>query len=281
MSAWFCARTFVSVGRAQSDEAVPMIRPASPVVKRGPLQRGPPHGNGRWPVRPTPIHCPVRGAPWMGLVHRRGVTAPSRRAARLDYTGRALAMNSRLVDACAMMLIAVATGCSGTPVPTTPGITGLWDAVIVANNAEVPFRFEIAQNERHVRRLLLRGRSQGGLDVGKLRARHAHGSTTISSTRRSKRRSRATTPRHVSQQTRRTPVCRSFERNGLRPCRRQGAIPQVEGNWAMYRTADDGSKLDVSWRLYLRQSGPEVSGAILRTSGDTGTLVGHWKTAGW
>ena len=45
----------------------------------------------------------------------------------------------------------------------------------------------------------------------------------------------------------------------------------------MYRTADDGSKLDVSWRLYLRQSGPEVSGAILRTSGDTGTLVGHWK----
>ena len=54
-------------------------------------------------------------------------------------------------------------------------------------------------------------------------------------------------------------------------------VPQVEGNWAMYRTADDGSKLDVSWRLYLRQSGPEVSGAILRTSGDTGTLVGHWN----
>jgi thiol-disulfide isomerase/thioredoxin len=53
-------------------------------------------------------------------------------------------------------------------------------------------------------------------------------------------------------------------------------VPKVEGNWAMYRTADDGSKLDVSWRLYLRQSGPEVSGAILKTSGDTGTLLGHW-----
>jgi thiol-disulfide isomerase/thioredoxin len=57
----------------------------------------------------------------------------------------------------------------------------------------------------------------------------------------------------------------------------EGEVPKVEGNWAMYRTADDKSKLDVSWRLYLRQSGPEVSGAILRTSGDTGTLVGHWK----
>jgi thiol-disulfide isomerase/thioredoxin len=56
-----------------------------------------------------------------------------------------------------------------------------------------------------------------------------------------------------------------------------GDTPRVEGNWAMYRTADDGSRLDVSWRLYLRQSGQDVSGAILKTSGDTGTLVGRWK----
>ena len=45
----------------------------------------------------------------------------------------------------------------------------------------------------------------------------------------------------------------------------------------MHRTAQDNSKLDVSWRLYLRQSGSEVSGAILKTSGDTGTLTGQWK----
>jgi thiol-disulfide isomerase/thioredoxin len=52
--------------------------------------------------------------------------------------------------------------------------------------------------------------------------------------------------------------------------------PQVAGTWVMYRTAPDKSKLDVSWRLYLRQSGLEVSGAILKTSGDSGTLVGRW-----
>ena len=55
------------------------------------------------------------------------------------------------------------------------------------------------------------------------------------------------------------------------------APPAIAGDWAMYRTAPDNSKLDVSWRLYLRQSGAEVSGAILKTSGDTGTLTGTWR----
>src|SRR5260370_34444071 len=45
----------------------------------------------------------------------------------------------------------------------------------------------------------------------------------------------------------------------------------------MYRTAKDNSKLDVSWRLHLAQSGSGVSGAILKTSGDTGTLTGEWR----
>lgn len=57
----------------------------------------------------------------------------------------------------------------------------------------------------------------------------------------------------------------------------QADAPQVAGNWDLHRTAQDNSKLDVSWSLYLRQSGSEVSGAILKTSGDTDTLTGRWK----
>jgi thiol-disulfide isomerase/thioredoxin len=56
-----------------------------------------------------------------------------------------------------------------------------------------------------------------------------------------------------------------------------GETPEITGNWVMYRTAPDGSKLDVSWRLYLRQSGSAVSGAILKTSGDSGALTGRWN----
>ena len=32
-----------------------------------------------------------------------------------------------------------------------------------------------------------------------------------------------------------------------------------------------------TWHVFLRQSGAEVSGSILRIDGDTGTLVGHWR----
>jgi len=54
-------------------------------------------------------------------------------------------------------------------------------------------------------------------------------------------------------------------------------VPQVGGEWVMYRTAPDNYQLDVSWRLNLTQSGSDVSGAILRTSGDSGTLTGTWR----
>src|SRR5215471_13528427 len=32
-----------------------------------------------------------------------------------------------------------------------------------------------------------------------------------------------------------------------------------------------------TWRVFLRQSGAEVAGSILRVDGDTGTLVGRWN----
>jgi thiol-disulfide isomerase/thioredoxin len=47
----------------------------------------------------------------------------------------------------------------------------------------------------------------------------------------------------------------------------------------MRRNAEEAtaSRDTRTWHLILRQSGPEVSGAILRIDGDTGTLVGHWQ----
>jgi thiol-disulfide isomerase/thioredoxin len=176
--------------------------------------------------------------------------------------------------ACALTLAFLAAGCSRAPART---LAGLWDAVIVANNAEVPFRFEIAQNEGHVQGFFFEGdrkvgSTSGSLEDGTLRLEYDFLNTTLEATlegdelRGTYRNKRAGARPQVFRAQRFVPVPVT-----------ETDVPQVEGNWAMYRTADDGSKLDVSWRLYLRQSGPEVSGAILRTSGDTGTLVGHWN----
>ena len=176
--------------------------------------------------------------------------------------------------ACALTLALLAAGCSRTPART---LSGLWDAVVVANNAEVPFRFEIAQHDGHVQGFFFEGdrkvgSTAGSVENGTLRLDWDFLNTTLEATlegdalRGTYRNKRAGARPQVFRAQRFAPVPVT-----------ETDVPQVEGNWAMYRTADDGSKLDVSWRLYLRQSGPEVSGAILRTSGDTGTLVGHWN----
>ena len=53
------------------------------------------------------------------------------------------------------------------------------------------------------------------------------------------------------------------------------AAPSVAGQWDLIGV--NSSKGEKAWRLILRQSGAEISGAILRVDGDTGTLTGSYK----
>jgi thiol-disulfide isomerase/thioredoxin len=163
------------------------------------------------------------------------------------------------------------------PVASAGGITGLWDAVIVANNVEVPFRFEIVQKGRRVEGFFFEGDRQvgstsGTFERGTLRLDYDFLNTTLEAMLEGDR-------LHGTYRNKRAGARpQEFRAQRFAPVPvTTGKVPRVEGSWAMYRTAKDKSRLDVSWRLYLRQSGSEVSGAILRTSGDSGTLVGHWK----
>jgi thiol-disulfide isomerase/thioredoxin len=187
-------------------------------------------------------------------------------------------MNSRAVNVCVLMLVAVAAACSPTPPPPPPpNINGLWDAIVIANNVEVPFRFEIAQTGGRVEGFFFEGdrkigSTSGSFEDGALKLDYEFLNTTLEATLQGDQllglyRNKAPNAR---------PRGFRAQRSAAAPAT-TSEVPRVEGTWAMYRTADDGSRLDVSWRLYLRQSGQEVSGAILKTSGDTGTLVGQWK----
>jgi thiol-disulfide isomerase/thioredoxin len=55
--------------------------------------------------------------------------------------------------------------------------------------------------------------------------------------------------------------------------------PSLAGTWEMRRNEEEVSapRDTRTWQVFLRQSGAEVSGTILRVDGDTGTLVGHWQ----
>jgi thiol-disulfide isomerase/thioredoxin len=53
------------------------------------------------------------------------------------------------------------------------------------------------------------------------------------------------------------------------------SAPSIAGQWDLQGVAS--SKGEKTWRLILRQSGGDISGAILRVDGDTGMLTGSFQ----
>jgi thiol-disulfide isomerase/thioredoxin len=153
----------------------------------------------------------------------------------------------------------------------------MWDAIVVANQVEVPFRFEIAQSGSHADGWFFEGdrrvaSTSGSFDNGIVKLDYDFLNTTLEATLggdqlRGTYRNKRTGARPMEFRARRY----------VRVPVDTAPAPKIDGSWTMYRIGKDNSKLDVSWRLYLRQSGAEVSGAILKTSGDTGTLTGRWR----
>ncbi len=54
----------------------------------------------------------------------------------------------------------------------------------------------------------------------------------------------------------------------------EAEVPSIAGLWVI---GVKSSKAESAWHFIVRQSGPEVSAAILRVDGDTGTLTGTYK----
>jgi thiol-disulfide isomerase/thioredoxin len=158
-------------------------------------------------------------------------------------------------------------------------IAGLWDAEIVANQFEIPFRFEIAQNGNQVQGFFFEGdrkigSSSGSFSGGHLILEYDILETTLEVT-------------FLDDQFAGT---YRFNRSNGQPLLIRAhrfvpapadtaAAPQISGSWEMRRvpqevkTASDNQ----TWNLFLRQSGAEVSGSILRVDGDTGFLIGRWQ----
>jgi thiol-disulfide isomerase/thioredoxin len=65
----------------------------------------------------------------------------------------------------------------------------------------------------------------------------------------------------------------SFRARRFTPPATQKNVPDIAGLWNVQLT---NSKREGAWHLVVRQSGAEVSAAILRVDGDTGTLMGRY-----
>ena len=160
-------------------------------------------------------------------------------------------------------------------------IDGLWDASVVVGQAGIPFRFEIASNYGQVQGFFFEGDKKIGSTSGRfannqLLLQYEFLYTTLTATfdgdqfQGSYRANRKNGKVYL------------FHARRFRPADPEpAASPQVAGSWEMKLVAEDKNSTKdprsvLSWKLFLRQSGPEVSGAILRVDGDTGTLTGRW-----
>lgn len=161
----------------------------------------------------------------------------------------------------------------------TASISGLWDAVLVAGPVEIPFRFEIEQKGAQAQGFFFEGdrkvpSTSGSFEDGTLKLEYDYLNTEL-------------TLKVDGDQLAGTYV---NKREGSKPMEvrahrfvtatgAKSEAPQFAGTWDMRRVAAEAkAPRDFrTWTLFLRQSGPEVTGSILRVDGDTGTLSGQWK----
>src|SRR5260370_4263878 len=166
--------------------------------------------------------------------------------------------------------------------PAATEIDGLWDASVLVGQAEIPFPFEFVSMNGQVQGFFFEGDKKIGSTSGRfvdkeLQLQYEFLNATLTDT---------SDGEHFKASSRyncKNGKAFAFHARRSRPSGLESAShPQIAGSWEMKLVGEDKSptkdqRSSLSWKLYLRQSGQEVSGSILRIDGDTGTLAGRWR----
>jgi len=157
----------------------------------------------------------------------------------------------------------------------TTSPAGLWDATVIVSNLEIPFKFEVTQDNGVVAGAFFDGdlkvpSTAGSFRDGALSLTFAqYGSrldATLTGDRLEGKYDRGTRgPAYVFKAARAVPQPPPA-----------GPVPSIGGEW-LIPLETESSKGEQSWRFVVRQNGAQVSAAIMRVDGDTGTLSGTFK----
>lgn len=154
----------------------------------------------------------------------------------------------------------------------TPSPAGLWDAAVIVGGLEIPFRFEISGTGPSVSGWFFNGDEKvlstgGSFENGALTLNFDHYGTVVKASFVNGRlagtydRANGFYPFYAKR----------FEPSPAFP----NEVPQVAGVWQIGGVKSN--KGEAAWRLIVRQSGAEVTAAILRVDGDTGALAGTFR----
>lgn len=152
-------------------------------------------------------------------------------------------------------------------------LSGLWDAQVKVTDTVIPFRFEIeTKADGKAAGAFFNGdervRSTAGrYENGRLELEFAHYGSKLEA--------RVEGGKLSGSYGRRGRAPYAFEAQRFVAADLEGVrVPAVAGLWTI---PTKSSKGEAAWQLIIRQSGPELSAAVLRIDGDTGTLTGSYR----
>ena len=152
-------------------------------------------------------------------------------------------------------------------------LTGLWDATVSVNALDVPFRIDLSVSGPDVKGSFFNGdervsSTSGRYDNGSLVLTFDEYGATLEATLhdgllegRYDRGARGFYPFRA----------RRFSPS---PSTGDDEVPSIAGLWTIQVKSPKG---EAAWRFIVRQAGREISAAILRVDGDTGTLSGTYR----
>src|SRR5436190_11197844 len=154
-----------------------------------------------------------------------------------------------------------------------PPIAGLWDAAVTVGGIDVPFRMELAGAASAAKGSFFNGDERvtsttGSFENGSLTLSFDEYGTMLEATMKD-----GALEGQYSRGTRGAPYPFRAKRFVPAPSP-EGSVPSIAGLWNIQTKSSKGED---AWHLIVRQSGAEVSAAILRVDGDTGTLTGSWR----
>src|SRR5450755_3482368 len=161
------------------------------------------------------------------------------------------------------------------PAALGESLTGRWDATVEVNGLEIPFRLDFSGDGSNLKGWFFNGderdpSTSGHFENGSLLLRwddyaaqleaSFHDGLLEGKYEKAGTNGRVTYPFHA--------------KRFIPPAASDPNVPSIAGIWVIPTNSPKGES---AWRFIVRQSGAEVSAAILRVDGDTGALTGRYR----
>jgi len=153
-----------------------------------------------------------------------------------------------------------------------PPLAGRWDATVIVNDVEIPFPFEIADDGHIMEGTFFNGElsitsTDGRFENGQVSLAFDQHASSIEATY-----SNGQLEGQYVRGVRRPFPFRAWPAKPTGAARAES--PSIAGVWTI---PTESSKGEQAWRFIVRQAGGDVSGAIHRVDGDTGSLAGSYR----